>query len=278
MASGKRVWIVRGLVAVPVVALLHFLAYQAGTTSETKEDDAQARRALPPPSPEPREVVDPEQPRYPGSELPSSMAESVKVQGVPMALSHFSTKDSVTAVLAHYNELFLSKGYTVRKGTHPGGIGYLSYVAPGGGPFRTVTAMPDGDQTLVYFSTTDPRALLGAAAQVPADIPLPDGAQGSTSIETTGGGYRQRSVFFTVKTGAPSELAAAFGDKLAKNGWKRRAPDRVDGQRVTMAFDRPPRGMEATLHTDTRDGSVVGTVNVVQIDDTPSKGTKRATP
>jgi hypothetical protein len=266
LATPKRTWVIRGVFAVAVLGILHFLAYEAGMTSGDEDVVAKLQKqAPPPPPPAPVPVNDPQQPAYPGAELPEIVAERISVQGSPAEVTQFTTRDKVDDVISHYKKLFTDKGFLVATGTYYGGAQWVSYSKPEDRPFRMVTAMPFGKETLVLFSATDPRAILAAAANMPTDAPMPEGAGNFMTIETGGAGFRQRTVYFQFKAGpaTPKDLAVDYADRLRAAGWRAKTPLKNEGGETKFVFELGPRGLLGSFKYNTQAGVVGGAVTLM---------------
>jgi hypothetical protein len=196
-------------------------------------------------------------PVYPNSS-PKGMISPPKVQGVPMALSWFETRDPVESVLAFYdNYLTLAEihhathmfhanaGYSgwleakfapTKEGFIP--VGYdAGYILDG--VMHVATALRQGDKTVVLLSAMEPVAVLRAQApQLPPGLVLPPSATKPQVFELGETPGARIAVHARVAGGALADAVLFYERHFKEGNWVVSESRTVSERSATMTATR----------------------------------------
>ena len=157
------------------------------------------------------------------------VGDSLVVNGQPMQLSIFYTRDEPRKVIEFYGQAFLERGLTpILANEEP--MEHVAVFDPEDGLQRFITAVPQSDgQTMVMVGITNPRKppllLRGARA---ATFPVPEEHRAFL-------GYRSEDVGARAETGqfvtslTRARTVAFYREALAKDGWAERAGESGEG-------------------------------------------------
>jgi hypothetical protein len=166
-------------------------------------------------------------PDYPNAK-PRGMVSPPSIQGVPMALSWFQTADSVETVVRYYDEYFRLLKLMHTTHVFHEGLGYSAWLEHsmvpdasfGGGTLHMVTAMRQGQETVVVFSATNPLAVLSAQApQLPAGLALPPGASAPQVFELGETKGARLAIHSLVEGGTLKDVMAFYERSFVAGGW-----------------------------------------------------------
>jgi hypothetical protein len=166
-------------------------------------------------------------PPYPNA-APRKLASSPKGQGVPMAINWFTTRDSVENVLAYYDEFFTLLKLLHSKhlyGPNSGYVGWLEHdqnpdAGSGEGVMHMVSAIRQGNETLVLLSATDPLRMLSAAApELPPGVVLPPDAKTPRVFDLGEGRMSRLSIHTSVLHGDLAETLAFYDRHFQQGEW-----------------------------------------------------------
>jgi len=180
-------------------------------------------------------------PQYPGAFVrPIS-------SGAQLNVAWFATKDSVDQVLSFYEKEFTAKGLIPVSYQFSPVSGYAGYLDFGDHRMHLVSVLRQGDETLVFPSTSYPKKMLEGGASPPAGVPNIAGAEGAVSFDLGGGGSRQ--VWLATYPGQSlDEVAAAWSRGLAGNGWDVKRAD--EGGEARLEADRAEGSLQVAIRKD----------------------------
>ncbi len=151
-----------------------------------------------------RAAADPQ--ANPESEIP--LGDALSVNGQPMQLSMFTTRDTPEQVISFYQDAFLARGLVPVAHATPR-AGHISTFSSTDGMQRFVNALPQGDgETMVTVGITDPRrapTMINSAKDAP--FPVPPENRGFLSYASEDSGIRAQSGQYTTAQKADDVLA-----------------------------------------------------------------------
>jgi hypothetical protein len=186
-----------------------------GTTAAAKWYPS--RSAQPPLSPQGVRAKNDLDGAQPGPEIP--LGDALTVNGQPMQISLFTTRDGPEQVIAFYEAAFRARGL-FPVATADAAVGHVSVFDPEDGLQRFISALPQADgETLVLSGITNPakapRLLRGAKG---APYPVPEEHRGFIGYSSEDAGARAHSGQFVTKLPV-AELQAFYRKELAADGW-----------------------------------------------------------
>lgn len=156
-----------------------------------------------------------------GAEIP--LGDVLAVNGQPMQLSIFSTKDTPEQVISYYSDAFIKRGLRPVSHSAPDS-GHISVFSPQDGMQRFINALPQADgETLVMVGITNPRNLpkLFDGAKT-APFPVPYENRGFLGYASEDAGARAQSGQFVTKL-SPDEVLAYYRKELLPAGFHEQA-------------------------------------------------------
>ena len=179
-----------------------------------------------------RAPQDPEAGEAP-AEIP--LGDSLVVNGQPMQISLFTTRDGPEQVIGFYAAAFEKRGLHAIA-TADAHLGHVSVFDPEDGMQRFISALPQADgETLVMVGITNPRRppkLLRGAQGAP--FPVPEENRGFLGYSSDDHGARAQSGQFVSKL-TLEELKAWYRKELAAQGFAEAA----DSSDSLLLFARP---------------------------------------
>ncbi len=169
-------------------------------------------------------------PPYPGAR-PRSLANGLTVQGVPMHVAWFSTKDTPEQVLSFYEEKLAAAGLPLVSRRYSAAAGYVGYMEIPSDRLHLISVLRQGDETLVFPSSSQVRRMMESKESLP--IPSPPNVEGRLVFGFDEGGQKQRSMVATVKKGTVGEVVEFYKQGLVREGW-RLSDDRVSADQVRI--------------------------------------------
>jgi predicted enzyme related to lactoylglutathione lyase len=166
-------------------------------------------------------------PAYPNGK-PRRMVAPPTIQGVPMALSWFETTDAVEAVVAYYDEYFRLLKIHHTSHLFSEGAGYSAWLEHdddpdaglGEGVLHMVSAVRQGQKTVVFLSATNPMAVLQAnAPQLPPGVVLPPGSSAPSVFELGEARGARLTVHASVREGTVESVGAFYETVFREAGW-----------------------------------------------------------
>lgn len=186
----------------------------------------------PPPRLESRPAVDPRLlaalPAFPNAK-PRDLFQGELIKGAPMSVAWFSTPETVDSVLEYYDEYFRLSGQEHRKHKYGPSSGYVAWfeedealdAGPGEGVMHLISALRQGDETVVLLSETNPLAVLEAAPQpLPEGVHLPPNASRPMVLNLETG----LSIHSRLAPARLEDVSAEYLGQLSTGGWKTTAP------------------------------------------------------
>jgi hypothetical protein len=176
-----------------------------------------SRSAQPPQSPQgvrPRNDLGGEEA---SAEIP--IGDALTVNGQPMQLSLFTTRDGPEQVIGFYESAFRARGL-MPIATADAALGHVSVFDPDDGLQRFISALPQADgETLVISGVTNPRkaphVMAGAKG---APYPVPEEHRGFMGYSSEDAGSRANSGQFVTKLSVDA-VRAFYRKELAALGW-----------------------------------------------------------
>lgn len=146
------------------------------------------------------------------------IGDALTIDGQPMQLSAFTTRDPLERVVQFYEEAFARRGL-IPVAAAQGRFGHVSVFDPADGLQRFVTAIPERPgHTLVLLGATDPRAFAAMRSAPSARYPIPDQRRAFVGYESRDGPLRARSAQFVSALSA-AQMAAYYRTSLAARGF-----------------------------------------------------------
>jgi hypothetical protein len=147
------------------------------------------------------------------------IGDALVVNGQPMQLSIFYTKDEPLKVVEFYGQAFIDRGLTpVISRQSP--MEHVAVFDPDDGMQRFITAVPQADgQTLVMVGITNPRkppALLGGAKS--AGFPVPEEHRAFLGYRSEDQGAHAESAQFVTSL-TTAQTVAFYREQLVKDGY-----------------------------------------------------------
>lgn len=216
-----------------------------------REIDAMEQRAadlefpLPEPGPrvapvESRPAVDPrllrDLPAFPNAR-PRDLFQGELIQGAPMSVAWFSTPETVDSVIEYYDEYFRLAEQPHRKHKYGPNSGYVAWfeesedldAGPGEGLLHMISAIRQGEETVVLLSETNPLAILESNPQpLPDGVFLPPNAERPTVLNVESGGANI-NVHSRLSPAQLEDVAADYLKGLKAAGWNLGTPQQISG-------------------------------------------------
>jgi hypothetical protein len=153
-----------------------------------------------------------------GVEIP--LGDALTVNGQPMQVSLFTTKDGPEKVIGFYEDVFQKRGLLPVASASPA-LGHVSVFDPDDGLQRFISALPQADgETLVISGITNPRhapqVLKGAKG---APFPVPEEHRGFMGYSSQDAGSRAQSGQFVTRLSL-EEVRAFYRKALGEQGWQ----------------------------------------------------------
>ena len=206
-----------------------------------EEIEAMQRRAeqvdLPLPDPVPAITSDPfapdpkllaALPPFPGAH-PRDLFRGSAIQGVPMSIAWFATVEPVESVLTYYDTFYKEQELdhqTHRYGPNSGYVAWLEEpeddedAGPGEGLLHMISAVRQGQETLVFLSETNPLAILSAnTPQLPPGVVLPDGARRPRIFDLGESMGSTLSIHSRVEAAELQTIRGFYQAHFARGGW-----------------------------------------------------------
>lgn len=166
-------------------------------------------------------------PPYPNGD-PRKLSSAPKGQGVPMAINWFSTPDSVETVVTYYSTYFSLLNQVHASHLYSANSGYVAWLAegmtpdagPGEGVLHMVSAIRQGEQTLVFLSATDPLRMVSAAApELPPGVVLPPNASTPRVFELGEGRMMRVTLYSTVNGASLVDATDFYTRAFGQGAW-----------------------------------------------------------
>ncbi len=189
---------------------------------------------------------------YPNA-APRKLTSHSAVSGMPMKVSWFATNDSVTDVLAFYEKGFVDPERMVVSHRYNAKMGYVGWVdraenlddEDGGAeallphaPLHMISAVREGDQTLVFVSKSEPHRFFEQPTSLPDGVLLPPAADAPQIIEQAEFSLDRRTIYSRVRSWSLEETKSFYKRELAKTDWAIVDQADDDTSRVSMVARR----------------------------------------
>lgn len=217
--------------------------------------------APPPQRQESRPSVDPRLlaaiPAFPNAK-PRDLFQGELIKGAPMSVAWFSTPETVDSVLEFYDEYFKLDGVEHRKHKYGPNSGYVAWfeedealdAGAGEGRMHLISAIRQGDETMVLLSETNPLAVLeGAPQPLPDGVHLPASASRPTILNLETG----LSIHSRLSPARLEDVSAEYLGQLSTGGWKLTSPTVVND---TWSVSAQRRGEEQMVSLVRRNAGV----------------------
>ena len=160
------------------------------------------------------------------------VGDALVVNGQPMQLSIFYTKDAPRRVIEFYGQAFIDRGLSPIVSQEPS-MEHVAVFDPEDGMQRFITAVPQADgQTMVMVGITNPRKppklLRGARA---AGFPVPEEHRAFLGYRSDDMGARAETGQFVTSL-TTAQTVAFYRERLANDGWAERKDE--SGEGMTM--------------------------------------------
>lgn len=173
--------------------------------------------------------------------LPQALAADYMGPDSRIAVAWFMTRDTPEEVLGFYREVLGEAGLPVLSHRYGTSAGYVGYQEPGNPEMHLVSALRQGEETLVLLSSAHGSSLPQARrAQVPWDLPMPAGVQHPWVMNLQVEG-RVRSTAMVEARGARAEdLVDFYLRTFRAQGWILEHPAGRLGDQVFLSARRGP--------------------------------------
>lgn len=196
------------------------------------------------------------------------------VQGVPMAMSWFETDEPVEYIVRYYDEFFRLMNVTPMSHVFHEGLGYSGWLESPGpsdagtledlmgemgeGTMHMVSAIRNGDRTLVVLSASNPQAVLDAQApQLPPGLALPPSATAPQVLELGETRGARLSVHALASGATLPDVAAFYQRSFAAGAWTVIERGGDEQRRLELTATRGEAAQTVTLTTVDKGVSVL---------------------
>lgn len=155
-------------------------------------------------------------PPYPGAH-PLPAGPKTELAGTTVELGWFETNDPVGQVLGYYEGTFLDAGYPIVGKRYGDGAGYTGYRDPQTHELHLISAMQQGQHTLVFPSRS--KVTMQGQQTPPPELSLPEGAQRVVVMTSKREGAEHVSVFGVVPNRSEAEVLGFYRSRWAANGF-----------------------------------------------------------
>lgn len=178
----------------------------------TRKADPEALRGIPP---------------FPDVEAHPLFASAMTGRS-PLAIAWFATKWSVDEVLRYYEEFYWLLAHPVVAHRYSETAGYVAWLEADDGPgarlgrgkLHMLSALRQGNETIVFLSSNDPLALVQeSSADLPEGVPMPPGATEPRVFQQTDEGVVLHSIGFRVPALSVAQVDAFYEKQLREGGW-----------------------------------------------------------
>ena len=172
---------------------------------------------------------------YPGA-APRKLTSHTSVSGMPMKVSWFSTKDSVSDVLAFYRKAFVADDRMVVSHRFNDGVGYVAWVDRNdptpprvdGGEYdpllrsavHMVSVVHQPQETLVFISRSQPHDFFTQPLHMPDGVLLPPSADTPQVIELNEFSLDRRTIYSRARGMTLTQTRGFFERELTATGWR----------------------------------------------------------
>ncbi|MBK7861626.1 MAG: hypothetical protein IPJ65_24020 [Archangiaceae bacterium] len=189
-------------------------------------------------------------PQYPGSYV-HPLSQQLSGQGVEMNVAWFETKDSVDEVLIFYRQKFKEAGKWGVWHLYSDNAGYAGWLEHDSGRMHLISALRQGNKTVVLPSLSYPGKMLEAAPALPPSIPKVAGAEGAYAFDF-GDGTRLAKVWLSmVKQKTLREVVDGYRRALEEQGWAIDEKLNVVPEQASLQAKREGSGLQIEFKRDT---------------------------
>jgi hypothetical protein len=159
-------------------------------------------------------------PPYPGA-VPSNLLSQGEGVGGEMQIAWFTTDDEPEDVVYFYEKDFASKGIPFVSHFYSKAAGYVGYAEPNGERMHLLLAIKQGQQTVVFPSSSYPRKLLASMQNsLPPEVPQLPGTSSAMMFDFDEKTLAQKSFIATVEGKTVEEVVAWYKESFASKGWQ----------------------------------------------------------
>jgi hypothetical protein len=152
--------------------------------------------------------------------VPISLSKDMEVFGMPMAVAWFATRDTPDQVISFYEETLFEAGFPVvshRFGPASGYAGWLDYFT---GEMHLISAVVQGNETLVFASLSEPEKLLLGPDPWPAEVPRPEGLERISNVKIGSEGLTHQWVTALLPSTSLDAAIRALSGTFEAAGWR----------------------------------------------------------
>lgn len=189
-------------------------------------------------------------PPYPGA-VPANLLSQQPGVGGELQVAWFMTDDPPESVISFYAKDFASKGLPFASHFYSDAAGYVGYAEPDGERFHMLLAIKQGQQTVVFPSSSYPRKLLDSLQnKLPPEVPELPGTSSSMVFDFDEKSLAQKSFVATVQGKSVEEILKWYEESFKSRGWVVAPPDRNELGEATLEASLAPRRASLTIKPD----------------------------
>lgn len=198
-------------------------------------------------------------PPYPNvDEQPRALSRKMLAQGLPMDTAWFTTDDPPGQVLSYYQAHFADAGLHYVSDMFSEASGYAGYMELDTERMHIVSAIRQGDKTVVFPSVGEPGKLLDGSATLPDDVPVAKDAQSNFVMEFRDEGRTQQTISSNIPTGTVEQVAEFYRSEFTQKGWTVSAPrDTLDGEGTDLTAEQQGKVAHVSIRRDPKLGAGV---------------------
>jgi hypothetical protein len=173
--------------------------------------------------------------------LPQALAADYMGPDSRIAVAWFLTSDTPEEVLGFYREVLGEEGLPVLSHRYDTHAGYVGYQEPGDPELHLVSALRQGEETLVLFSSAQGSSLPQARReQMPWDLPLPAGVRHPWVMNLQVEGRVRSTVMVEARGSRVDDLVDFYLRTFRAQGWILEHPAERLGDQVFLSARRGP--------------------------------------
>lgn len=192
-------------------------------------------------------------PGYPNA-TPLSLGENLELSGMPMAIAWFSTQDDPEQVVRYYEKELGENGFPVVSHLYSESAGYAGWYDYFERRMHLVTAVVQGDETLVFISNAEPEKL-GMEGGASPSLPGPE-LDGANVLHVRGEGTTQVLVSGRVVKNSLGSVVGTYRESLLHAGWQIESVEHLAMDRVRLTAREPGRSASVLLTASRPSGDV----------------------
>lgn len=186
-------------------------------------------------------------PPYPGA-VPANLLAQPEGVGGEMQVAWFMTDDEPDDVIYFYEKEFAAKGLPFTSHFFSKASGYVGYAEPNGERMHLLLAVKQGQQTVVFPSSSYPRKLLASLQQsLPPEVPQLPGTSSAMVFDFDEKTLAQKSFVATVEGKTVEEVVAWYRESFAQKGWQVGQPGTNSAGEATLEASLAAQAKHANL-------------------------------